>query len=133
MIYSNFENKEKFDKLKKTRWKWEFLVDTEFSDGPYHQGDAELFYAINHKKELCAILLNGFPKQILCISDYEKGKSLAKTIAEMMFHSILNDHLYYDMVNESCDNEELTFFEVEEELEKLENEHNQKSKSDEKG
>lgn len=99
-IYSEFQDRENFNKLRKTRWlPFLYLASGEWSQSPYHQGNIIFDYTTNKRGDRIALLRRSFPRTIVCIAELTQGESIVEAIGKMMFHLWENGGDYIDLVD----------------------------------
>jgi hypothetical protein len=111
-IYSQYNNEPVFNRLRRKKWGGcDFLVAGEWSQSPYHQGNITFHFALNLKGDYCALLINGFPRRVECIAQFDADETMPEVLGTMMHHLRCHGGSYVEGVYDAIE-EPFTYREV---------------------
>ncbi len=104
ICYTEEDKLSEFKKLKRKKWEaFDFLMDGEWSESPYHEGDVRFYYSSTPNKKNWAIMEIGFPKRIVCVASLESPMDPIEVLARMLLRLDETGGTYIDLLNDGSD------------------------------
>lgn len=93
-----------FDHMKKhTSGSWDFLLNGQWSQSPYHQGKVEFHYRNTNDRRNWAILSIGFPKRIAVVATFDQPTELVEACSIMLKTLKRRGGEYFDCIDDTGD------------------------------